>query len=79
VSFWNAQLIDGMAALRSLSGSRSWQEVLTVQGEFAAATVQRISSVTAESAGLTRDIASGSLRPLQERAHTAARFSRMAA
>jgi hypothetical protein len=55
------------------SRSRGWQEALIVQS--AAASVQRISSTTTESAEVTRDVARNTFRPLQERVHTAARFS----
>jgi hypothetical protein len=80
ISFWNEQLTDGMEAMRSLAECRSWQDALTVQNEFARASLHRIFSRAAKSAEVTSEVVSGSFKPLQECAHkTAERFPRAAA
>jgi hypothetical protein len=69
--FWSEQLADGMEAMRSLAECRSWQEALTVQNEFARASLQRVCSRASKSVEVTGEMASGSFKPLQECAHKA--------
>lgn len=68
VEFWNAQLSDGVEALRALMACRSWPEAVELQNHFTRASLERACVRAARSAELTAEMINRSLEPLQESA-----------
>ena len=71
-SYWNEQLSINMQTMRSLAECHGWEEAVTVQNEFARTSLDRVCSQTAKSAGVTVEMVTSSLAPLQETARRAA-------